>query len=90
MYGVAHKSGFTMVNFNILNVSEKVCALQVTVSEDGTKQIQGQVICRPVGHNSALVSESDVRFIPYIVQVSNFQSIKKKVSNAQLVLGSIG
>ncbi|CAF1646220.1 unnamed protein product [Adineta ricciae] len=52
MYGVAHKSGFTMV----------------TVSEDGTKQIQGQVICRPVGHNSALVSESDARFIPYIVQ----------------------
>ncbi|CAF0776243.1 unnamed protein product [Adineta steineri] len=54
MYGLSHKSGFTMV----------------TVSEDGTKQIQGQVICRAVGNNNTPAPENDARFIAYIIQAA--------------------
>lgn len=42
---------------------------QVTVSEDGTKQIQGQVICRATGTGGALGADYDARFLSYVVQV---------------------
>ncbi|CAF4046095.1 unnamed protein product [Rotaria sp. Silwood2] len=54
MFGVSHKSGFAMA----------------TVSEDGTKQIQGQVICRAIGNNNTPVPENDARFIAYAVQAA--------------------
>ncbi|CAF1148503.1 unnamed protein product [Rotaria sp. Silwood1] len=54
MYGVSHKSGFTMV----------------TVSEDGTKRIQGQVICRVIGNNNAAAPETDARFTVYVIQAA--------------------
>lgn len=52
MFGVSHKSGFAMA----------------TVSEDGMKQIQGQVICRAMGANNAPAQDNDARFIAYVVQ----------------------
>ncbi|CAF0911420.1 unnamed protein product [Rotaria sordida] len=54
MFGTSHKSGFAMA----------------TVSEDGTKQIQGQVICRAIGKNNTPAPENDARFIAYIVQAA--------------------
>ncbi|CAF1405444.1 unnamed protein product [Rotaria sordida] len=55
MYGVSHKSGFTMA----------------TVSEDGTKRIQGQVICRVAGGNSNTTApEIDARFTVYVIQAA--------------------
>ncbi|CAF2468211.1 unnamed protein product [Rotaria sp. Silwood2] len=54
MYGVSHKSGFTMV----------------TVSEDGTKRIQGQVICRVMNNNNASAPEIDARFTVYVIQAA--------------------
>ncbi len=48
--------------------------IQATVSEDGTKQIQGQVICRAVGSTSAATQENDARFMAYVVQVKEKQS----------------
>jgi hypothetical protein len=39
------------------------------VSEDGTKKIQGEVICRAIGNNNTPAPENDARFIAYIVQV---------------------
>lgn len=43
--------------------------LQVTMSEDGTKQIQGQVICRASSGNEGSGLENDARFLAYVVQV---------------------
>ena len=40
------------------------------MSEDGTKQIQGQVICRAFGNNDKPAADNDPRFMAYIVQVN--------------------
>jgi len=56
-YGVSHKSGFTMV----------------TTSDDGTKKIQGQVICRVPAGNESSASENDARFLAYVVQAAFVQ-----------------
>ncbi len=52
--------------------------LQVTVSEDGTKQIQGQVICRAMGNNNTPVPENDARYIAYVIQVKKIKYKKIK------------
>ncbi|UJR15804.1 hypothetical protein I4U23_002735 [Adineta vaga] len=54
IFGVSHKSGFAMA----------------TVSEDGKKQIHGQVIARAIGSNNAPASENDARFIAHVVQAA--------------------
>ncbi|CAF4805770.1 unnamed protein product [Rotaria socialis] len=54
MFGISHKSGFAMA----------------TVSQDGTKQIQGQVICRAMSNNNTPAPENDARYIAHIVQAA--------------------
>ncbi|CAF3814882.1 unnamed protein product [Rotaria magnacalcarata] len=55
LYGMSHKSGFTMV----------------AVSDDGTKRIQSQVVCRIMGNNNNnAASEIDARFTVYIIQAA--------------------
>ncbi|CAF2983912.1 unnamed protein product [Rotaria socialis] len=54
LYGISHKSGFTMV----------------TVPDSGTKRIQGQVICRIMGNNNNAAPESDARFTVYVIQAA--------------------
>ncbi|CAF1954436.1 unnamed protein product [Rotaria magnacalcarata] len=55
LYGISHKSGFTMV----------------AVSDDGTKRIQSQVVCRIMGNNNNnAASEIDARFTVYIIQAA--------------------
>ncbi len=46
-----------------------ISIFQATVSEDGTKQIQGQVISRAIGHNNTPAAENDARFLAYVIQV---------------------
>ncbi|CAF1066577.1 unnamed protein product [Adineta ricciae] len=53
-YGVSHKSGFAMA----------------TVSEDGKKQIHGQVITRAIGTDNTPVADNDARFIAHVVQAA--------------------
>ncbi|CAF0907489.1 unnamed protein product [Adineta ricciae] len=53
-YGVSHKSGFAMV----------------TVSEDGKKQIHGQVITRAIGTNNTPAADNDARYIAHVVQAA--------------------
>ncbi|CAF4965791.1 unnamed protein product, partial [Rotaria magnacalcarata] len=54
MFGISHKSGFAMA----------------TVSQDGTKQIQGQVICRAMSNSNTPAPENDARYIALIVQAA--------------------
>ncbi|CAF1064745.1 unnamed protein product [Adineta steineri] len=54
MFGVSYKTSFAMA----------------TVSEDGTKQIQGQVMCRTPGSNNKPVMENDSRFTAYVIQAA--------------------
>lgn len=46
--------------------------IQVTVSEDGNKQIQGQIICRILGSGNVPVADNDTRYLSYVVQVRLF------------------
>lgn len=52
---------------------------QVTTSDDGTKKIQGQVICRVPAGNESSASENDARFLAYVVQVNENFDEKKNI-----------
>lgn len=48
------------------------------MSEDGTKQIQGQVICRALGSNVTVAADNDARFLAYVVQVTFTKRLKER------------
>lgn len=46
------------------------------MSEDESKRVQSQVICRVTSNNSTSASEADVRFTVYVIQVKRFSKEK--------------